>query len=104
MYEIHFANKSKKRYKKLLAKLSQNEKDELRTLLENNPFPRASYGNSLCKIEAKGSCYGTEVSGGDRVLFNVVKDGNDKYVLILYAGNHDGELLFLRKHGKKKRR
>jgi hypothetical protein len=39
MYELHTAGKRKKKFKNLLAKLSNEMRDELRSILETNPLP-----------------------------------------------------------------
>lgn len=102
MYEIRFAGKNKKRFSKLLQKLSPSMRARLKDLLTRNPLPRPAYGDELCKVEKKGSVLCVEVTGGNRILFNVVEEQGVKAVYIRYAGDEDGEILFLRKSGKKK--
>lgn len=101
MYEIHFSGKQRKRFKQLLDKLSPEVKDKIKDTLKNHPYPSSIYGETLCKVERKGKLYGIEVTGGDRVLYDIIKiDEDKKFVLILYSGDDDGEIRFLKKHAK----
>lgn len=98
MYEIRFKGKQKKRFLNLLIKLSSQIKTKFRNTLENNPYPSSSYGNTLCNVTKKGGLYCIEITGGDRILYDIIEiDDKKKAVLIYYAGNHDGEIKFLKK-------
>ena len=96
MYDTRFQGKQKKRFKLLLSKLSPNVKARLENILRNNPYPRPSQGDSLCKVEKKGPVYCVEVTGGDRVLYSIIETNDYKAVKIEYAGNEDGEIKYLR--------
>ena len=102
MYEVRFkGSKTKKNFKTLLKKLSPQVKSRLKYTLENNPYPRSAYGNALNKVERKGELYGYEVTGGDRVLYDIIEiEIGKKAVLIHYAGDDDGEIRYLKKHAK----
>ncbi len=103
MYEIRFrGSKVKKQFLKLKQKLSLNVKKRLREALENNPYPSPTYGsirNVSTKIEKKGSLYCYEVTGGDRILFDIIENPL-KVVLIYFAGDDDGEIRYLKKFAK----
>lgn len=100
MYEIRFkGSKTKKNFKRLLKKFSPQVKSKLKNILENNPYPSFTHGRSLNKVERKGKLYGYEISGGDRVLYDIVEiEDSKKAVLIHYIGNHDGEMRYLKRH------
>lgn len=101
MYEIRFKGKQKKQFKKLLKKLSPQVREKLKNTLENNPYPVSVYGSTLCKVEQKNNFYCIEITGGDRVLYDVVETENGiQAVLIYYAGDHDGEIRFLKRKKK----
>lgn len=102
MYEIQFkGSKAKKDFKELLKSLSSGVKTRLKDTLENNPYPTSTHGTVLNKVERKGQLYCYPVSGGDRVLYDIVDIGNDqKVVLIHYSGNDDGEIRYLKKYAK----
>lgn len=100
MYEIRFkGSKTEKNFKQLLKKLSPQVKSRLKDTLENNPYPSATHGTSLNKVERKGMLYGYEVSGGDRILYDVFETPL-KAVLIHYAGDDDGEIRYLKSFAK----
>lgn len=103
MYEIRFnGSKVKKQFKKLMQKLSDKVKTRLKEALENNPYPSPTYGSSRnvpTKIEKKGKIYCYEVTGSNRILFDIYEKPI-KAVLILFAGNDDEEQRFLKKHAK----
>jgi len=103
MYEIRFnGSKVQKQFKKLMQKLSDEVKARLKKALENNPYPSPTYGsnrNVATKIEKKGRIYCYEVTGGDRILFDIYEKPI-KAVLILFAGGDDKEQRFLKKHAK----
>ena len=101
MYEIRARNKVKKRFNRLISNLSKNKKRSIKDILENNPYPRALYGNELCKVEKKCPYYCIEVTGSDRILYSIDEE-EPKSVFIKYAGDEKGEITFLRNHGKKK--
>lgn len=101
MYEIRHSSKNKKRFKKLIAKLSKDKRNSIRNILQNNPYPRPTLGNELCKVEKKGPYYCIEVTGGDRILY-LIDNQDPKAVLICYAGDEKGEITYLKNHGKKK--
>lgn len=101
MYDLRFKGKQKKQFSKLLQKLSPGVKSKLKNTLQNNPYPSVTNGTNLCKVEQKGRLYGIEVTGGDRVLYDIIDlDADNKAVLIYYAGNHDGEIRALKKYAK----
>ena len=101
MYEIRFSGKQKKQFKQLLDKLSPKVKDKIKDILQNHPSPSPTHGETLCKVERKGKLYCIEVTGGDRILYDIIKiDKDKKFVLIRYSGNDDGEIRFLRRHAK----
>lgn len=103
MYEIRFnGSRVKKQFKKLMQQLSDRVKTRLKEALENNPYPSPTYGsnrNVSTKIEKKGKIYCYEVTGGDRILFDIYEKPI-KAVLILFAGNDDEEQRFLKKYVK----
>lgn len=103
MYEIRFkGSKVKKQFLKLIKNLSKNVKDRMRDALENNPYPSPVYGKTRkvpTKIEKKGSLYCYEITGGDRILYDII-DKPLKVILIHYAGNHDGEIRYLKRFAK----
>jgi len=100
MYEIRFKGaKAKKDFKLLLKKYSKNIKKRLRYTLENNPYPSSTHGTNLNKVEKKGQLYCYPMSGGDRILFDIIElENNQKVILIHYSGNDDGEIRYLRRH------
>lgn len=102
MYEIRFkGSKAKKDFKKLKEKLSVQVKATLRDILENNPYPTPTHGTELNKVVKKGKLFCYEVSGGNRVLFDIVEiEENKKAVLIYFAGNDDGEIRYLKQYAK----
>lgn len=102
MYEIRFkGSKAKKDFKKLLAGVSHEVKDRIKHTLENNPYPSPTHGKVLNKIEKKGLLYCYPVSGGDRILFDIISIGqNKKVVLVYYSGNDDGEKRYLKGYTK----
>lgn len=103
MYEIRFnGRKVTKQFKKLKQKLSKDVKVRMKDALESSPYPSPTYGSNRrvpTKIEKKGKVYCYEVTGGDRVLFDIYEKPIQT-VLILFAGNDDEEQRFLRKHAK----
>jgi len=103
MYDIRFnGSKVQKQFNKLKQKLSDRVKARMREALENNPYPSPTYRsnrNVATKIEKKGKIYCYEVTGGDRILFDIYEKPI-KAVLILFAGNDDEEQRFLKKHAK----
>jgi len=103
MYAIRTnGNKVEKRFNKLLQKLSKNVKVRMKKALKENPYPSPTYKNATAintKIEKKGKIYGYEVTGGDRILFDIY-DEPIKTVMILYAGDDKGEQKFLEKYAK----
>jgi hypothetical protein len=100
MYVIKFrSSRVKKDFKELIKKISLKKKNTLRDTLENNPYPSATHGNILNKIEQKRDLFCYELTGGDRILF-LVLESPEKYVLIIFAGNHDDEIRFLKKRSK----
>jgi len=101
MYEMRFkGSKARKDFTRLLSGLSKNVKERIKNTLENNPYPTRSHGNSLNKVEQKGVLYCYPVSGGDRILYDIINTQNAKAVLIHYAGNDDGEQRYLKKYAK----
>ncbi len=99
MFETRFKGKQKKSFKNLLKKLSPQVKSKFRNTLENNPYPSPTYGNILCNVEKKGNLYCIEITGGDRILYDIIEvDEGKKATLIYYAGDHDGEIRFLKKN------
>ncbi len=102
MYEVRFkGSKAKKDFTRLLSGLSKNIKARIRETLENNPYPTPTHGNSLNKIEKKGALFCYPVSGGDRILYDIISiEQNKKVVLIHYSGNDDGEQRYLKKYAK----
>lgn len=103
MYEMRFkGSKVKKQFKILLQKLSQNVKERMREALENNPYPSPTYGSTRkvpTKIEKKGSLYCYEITGGDRILYDII-ESPIKAVLIHYVGDDDGEIRYLKKYAR----
>lgn len=101
MYEIRYRGaRAKKNFKQLLKGFSEEVKKRLRNTLENNPYPTSTHGTSLNKVERKGQLYCYPMSGGDRILYDIIELENDqKIVLIHYSGNDDGEIRYLKKHG-----
>ena len=74
MYEVLFKSaKVEKNSKKLLQKVSKDKRNRLRFTLENHPHPSPSYGTTLCKIEKKGHVFCYEITGGDRILFDIIE-------------------------------
>ncbi len=102
MYEIQFkGSKAKKDFKKLLSGLSREVKARIKDTLENNPYPTSTHGAVLNKIERKGILYCYPVSGGNRILYDIISvDKNKKAVLIHFSGNDDGEIRYLKKYAK----
>lgn len=101
MYEIRFFGKNKKKFKTLLNKLSPEGRTEIKEILTSNPYPRTTHGSSLCKVEKKGPLYCIEVSGGDRILYDIINKSDFKVVIIRFAGNHDEEITYLRRNHRK---
>lgn len=102
MYEIRFkGSRSKKDFKNHIAPLSNDLKEKIKNTLENNPYPSSSNGSVLNKVERRGKLYWYPLSGGDRILFDIIEiDQNTKVVLIHYSGDHDGEIRYLKKFTK----
>lgn len=100
MYEIRFkGSKAKKDFNQLLRGLSENVKTKLNDTLKNNPYPTPTHGTVLNKVEKKGQLYCYPTSGGDRVLYDILDiDNNQKFVLIHYSGDDDGEIRYLKKY------
>lgn len=97
MYDVRFrGSKTEKKYKLFISGLSSSVKNRLKDILVNNPYPRSSQGDELCKVEKKGPLYCVEVTGGDRVLYDIINLHDFKAVLIHYAGNEDGERKYLK--------
>lgn len=97
MYEVRFvSSRVEKRSQKLFKKVSLKVKQRLKFTLEAHPYPSQSYGSALCKIEKKGHVYGYEITGGDRILFDIIEP--EKVVMILFAGNDDEEKRWLKLH------
>ncbi|MFZ5535277.1 MAG: hypothetical protein ACOY3M_03975 [Patescibacteria group bacterium] len=97
MYEIRFASaKVQKKCKKLLKRLSPTVKHRFKTTLENYPYPSSTHGSELCKIEKKGSVFCYEITGGDRILFDIYEA--KKVVMIVMAGNDNEEIAWLKSH------
>ncbi len=100
MYEIRFVSaRVKRNHIKLLKILSKVVKDRLRERLESYPYPNPHYHGEQkfpSKVEQKGILYCYEVTGGDRILYDV--DEVEKIVIIHFAGNHDEEIQFFRKY------
>lgn len=97
MYEIRFASaKVQKNCKKLLKKLSPSVKSRFRYTLENHPYPSSTHGSTLCKIEKKGSVFCYEITGGDRILFDIFE--TKKIVMVVMAGNDNEEIAWLKSH------
>ncbi len=101
MYEIRFKGaKAKKDFRQLLKRFSKDVKKRLKDTLERNPYPNPTHGTNLNKVEKKGQLYCYPMSGGDRVLFDIIElKNNQKVVLIHYSGNDDGEIRYLRRYG-----
>jgi len=101
MYEVRFSGKQKKLFKRLLQKLSTELKNKIRDILENNPYPSPTHGDRLCKVEKKGKLYCIEATGGDRILYDIIELGqNQKFVRVVFSGDDDAEIRFLKKHAK----
>lgn len=102
MYEIRYKGaRAKKDFKRLLKGFSEKVKKRLRDALESNPYPNPTHGASLNKVERKGQLYCYSMSGGDRVLYDIIEmENNQKVVLIHYSGNDDGEIRYLKKYAK----
>lgn len=99
MYDIRFpSGRVKKKFEKLLDSVSDRSRKKVVRILTNNPYPSSGSGGDLLKVERKGKIYCYEISGGDRILFDIVD--NPRTVIILYAGNHDGEIKYLKKFSK----
>ncbi len=97
MYEIKVEkSKVKKSLKRLLKKVSPDVRNRLRDTLQNDPYPSSTHGNKLNKIEKKRSVYCYPLTGGDRILF-LIYESPKKYIEIIFAGNDDEEIRFLRK-------
>lgn len=102
MYEIRFkGSKAKKDFKHLVESLSPKLKEKLKNTLEKNPYPSPTHGTLLNKVEKKGQLYCYPVSGGDRILYDIVDLGNDKSIVFVhFSGDDDGEIRYLRKYAK----
>jgi mRNA-degrading endonuclease RelE of RelBE toxin-antitoxin system len=100
MYVLRFNGaKVKRQFIKLLPKYSEKIRERLKDTLENNPYPNPVYGSnrkSPSKVERKGSLFCYELSGGDRILYDIIEEPV-QIVLIYFAGNHDGEIRFFKK-------
>lgn len=103
MYEIRTnGRKVEKQFKKLLEKLSPNVKTRLKKALKETPYPSPTYKTATTintKIEKKGKIYCYEVTGGDRILFDIYEEPV-KTVMILFAGNDNDEIRFLKNYAK----
>ena len=99
MYEVKFESaRVKRNFKKLLKKVSPEVRKRLRDTLENNLYPNPSHGSLLNKVEKKRDVYCYPLTGGDRILF-LIYEIPKKFVEILFAGNDDDEIRFLRSRG-----
>ena len=65
-------------------------------ILKNNPYPTQVHGETLCKVEKKGPLYAIGVTGGGRILYDIIGQN----VLIHCSGNHDKQIRYLRKFKK----
>ena len=103
MYTIYTkSSRVEKDLDRLLNKLNITLQKRLWQRLSKNPFPSNSNSAELGKIEKKGGYYCYEITGGDRIIFDIHEQ--DKLVNILAAGNHDSEMKFLKKYGNRKRK
>lgn len=102
MYDIRFrGSKAKKDFKKLLSKLSPEVKKRIRDTLLNTPYPTPSQGETLNKVERKGSLYCYPASGGDRILYDIIQVNKDKQVVLIhFSGNDDDQIRYLKKYSK----
>ena|SRR6266700_6627974 len=97
MYDIKFASaRTKRDFKKLIKKISPKLKDKLRDTLTNNPYPSRTHGTTLNKVEKKRNVYCYPLTGGDRILFLIYEEPK-KYIEILFSGNDDEEIRFLKR-------
>lgn len=100
MYEIRFkGRKQEKKFNRLVESVSKDMREKMRRTLEESPYPSQTHGDKLCKVERKGKLYGYELTGGDRVLFDIFETPK-KAVLIHYAGDDDGEIRYLKSYAK----
>lgn len=101
MYSIVYKSTSiKKDFENLLDSLSEDIQKRVLNRLTYYPFPNrqnaTSYGGIELhgRIEKKGKIYCYEITGADRILFDIIK--KTKTVFITYSGGHGGELIRLR--------
>ncbi len=99
MYAMRASAGVRKQLKTLFKKISPQVKDKFFTQVKENPHSRRSQGSELLKIERKGPIYCYEITGGDRILFDVLE--SEKVVIVLFAGNHDAEERYLKSLAKK---
>jgi hypothetical protein len=103
MYEIRTNGKKvEKQFIKLLQNLTIGIKARMKKALTETPYPSPTYKNASTintKIEKKGKIYCYEITGGDRILYDIYEKPI-KVVMILFAGNDKDEQRFLKKYAK----
>lgn len=98
MYVIRAkSSRVERAFSKLISPLSDEIKSKILKTLSTSPKTTTSQSSIKGKIEKKGKFWQYYVSGGDRIIYDVV-DKPNKIVLILFAGNHDEAAIFLRKN------
>jgi len=96
MYVIHAkSSKVEKAFDRLLSPLSDTIKSKIIKTLAISPKTTTSQSSITGKIEKKRKFWQYYVTGGDRIIYDVV-DRPKKIVIILFAGNHNDASIFLR--------
>src|SRR4030042_7143078 len=101
MYKIFSKSTSvNKELDELLNSLSLNVRSKCLKRLATNPFIYGNKEDLHGKVEKKGKYYCYEITSGDRIYFDIIRQVNA--VCILFAGNHDAAALWLRKNRNKR--
>lgn len=95
MYEIVYTGSVGKKFEKLLDSLSKNRASKLLRRLSKYPHTNRVKDERYGRVEKKGKFWCYYLSQGYRIVYDIIK--KKKAVLILFSGNHDAQIRFLRK-------
>lgn len=98
MYEIIYTGSVGKKFERLLDSLSKNRASRLLRRLSKHPHTNRAKDERYGRVEKKGKFWCYYLPQGYRVIYDIIK--KEKVVLILFSGNHDNQIRFLRKHSK----
>lgn len=100
MFTIHFkSNRIKNDFDSFLGSLSEDKQKEILNRIVKNPFPTPPPYGEVGTVEKKGEFYCYEITGGDRLVYEIWK--REKIIFVRFVGNHDDEIEFFRKYSKK---